>query len=425
MIREVKSNFFEFFQLALTQVGNFLIPFILIPYISRAFGTSGFGIFNYGIASISLISLILNFGFEYASVQWAVKLKNSKGRITVLFWNLVATKFLLFSIGSIVVLFILYFAFQPSREQLLVILVLNILNLGNILNLQWLFQAFSKMKIFSLTNLFFKIAYALSSLIWVKSKDDLMLYCFFYAISQLLPQIGLTIYAIKIQWIYKFQRINLKYMIILLLKTVKMFTSMVFINIYTTSNILMLEKFVSSSEIGVYTSANKLITISNSILILPLSLLFFPKIADSVLKDPKIAIKMIIQITLVILILTVPVGLFLFLFSDKIVLVVFGSDFRQASELIKMGSLLPILIGLSNLWGIQSLLNFKKEKYFLIITIITSFLSLLLNYFLDQALGIKGAMASWLLCESFVTLSFGLGCYFYLKGYLISPQSIS
>lgn len=75
-------------------------------------------------------------------------------------------------------------------------------------------------------------------------------------------------------------------------------------------------------------------------------------------------------------------------------------------NVVRILSFFPFIIGLSNLYGIQTTLNLKMDKDFLKVVMGGSIINLLLNVLLDYKLAEIGSSVSWLITEIYITSAF-------------------
>jgi PST family polysaccharide transporter len=83
----------------------------------------------------------------------------------------------------------------------------------------------------------------------------------------------------------------------------------------------------------------------------------------------------------------------------------YGPQFHDAIQVLRIVSLLPITIGISNLLGFHTMLNLRMDGAFFGITLTGSVIGLLLNTLFIQQMGYVGAAYAWVGTESFIALA--------------------
>jgi O-antigen/teichoic acid export membrane protein len=101
----------------------------------------------------------------------------------------------------------------------------------------------------------------------------------------------------------------------------------------------------------------------------------------------------------------------IFFSADFIVKIAFGSQYQESAVVLKFLSFLPFIIGLSNIFGIQTMLAFNFKRAFSFILVLAGLLNLILIFILIPFFQQNGAALSLLITEIFVTASM----FYYLK----------
>jgi len=141
------------------------------------------------------------------------------------------------------------------------------------------------------------------------------------------------------------------------------FQSMIAINIYTTSNTFILGLFASEAVVGYYAAADKIRMAFQGIQSV-LSQTVFPYV-NSLAKESYekyiLFIKKLLKLEFVI---GFSISLLVFIFSPQLVELLLGEKFAASGELLRIISALPLLISLSNVFGIQIMLPLGYDKSF-------------------------------------------------------------
>jgi len=395
----VKKNFLA---LSLLQVTNYLVPLITIPYISRIFGPEIFGLINFATSFITYFWLLVNYGFDLSASRDIAQNKNDKVKINEIFNDVLFSKLFLYLIALIIFLIIL-FTVDKINQQNSIYLLLFFGGFFNIFFPTWFFQGIEKLTFSSLLNFITKLLFTIMIFSIIKSKDDYLLYPLTIIIGQFLVAI-LSIYIILKKFNIKITLVPLNKIIITLKKSWQIFATTVVINLYTTTNIVLLGFLSTDYDVGIFTAAYKIVAVFISIITIPIGQSIYPNIAHSFSKSSEEGFRKIIKALKFIIPLTLFSSFLLLIFSNFFISILFGPKFGEANKVIRILSFLPFIIGLSNLFGIQGLLNLKKDKYVYLITSLGALIGLLLNFCLIPILRFNGAAISWLITEIVITI---------------------
>lgn len=153
------------------------------------------------------------------------------------------------------------------------------------------------------------------------------------------------------------------------------FISTAAISLYTTSVTVVIGFLSGNLHVANYVAANKLIQAIKGIYS-PISMSFYPRISAMVINDKKKAVDLTRKLLKIQILLTLTIGLFVFLFSDYIVSLVFGKSYVYTSMLLKILSIVPVITSISNVLGIQLLIPFGYKKEFSYILIFSGGVSI-------------------------------------------------
>ena len=95
----------------------------------------------------------------------------------------------------------------------------------------------------------------------------------------------------------------------------------------------------------------------------------------------------------------------LYLFLDFLVLALGGEKFHPAASVLRWMAIIPLIIGISNILGVQIMLPKKMNKEFNVILLLSALVSLVLIYPMSKIYAAKGAAITVLCAECIVSLS--------------------
>ncbi len=122
-------------------------------------------------------------------------------------------------------------------------------------------------------------------------------------------------------------------------------------------------------------------------------------------KDKSLGFAVIRKLLVILSVIGLSASLFLFIFSSQLVTIVYGANYEPTVTVLRIIAFIPIVICMSNVFGIQTLLVLGKKKIFSRILIMSGLLNVSILFPLAYYFKQDGAAISVLITESFVTLS--------------------
>lgn len=395
----VKKNFLS---LSILQIANYIFPLITLPYITRIFGPELYGLINFASSLIAYFTLIVNYGFDLSASREISQNRNNKQKVNEIFNQVIFSKLFLFGVATIIFLLILFTVDKINTYQSLYLIMF----FGIVFNIffpTWFFQGIEKLTFTAIFTFIIKFIFTILIFVLIKNKEDYLL----YPIATILGQIIVSAIAMWLI-IKKFGLSIEKPSINKIMNTLKdnwhIFATTFLINLYTTTNFVLLGFLAGNYEVGIYTSAQKVVIIFISIISGPLGQTLYPNIGYSFSISYEDGIKKIYKALKYIIPITLIPSLIMFLFPEIFIKILFGNEFSNAINTLRIISFTPFIIGLSNIFGIQGLLNLRKDNYVYGITFIGSIIGISLNIWFIPILKHNGTALSWLITEILITL---------------------
>lgn len=405
--------------LVIVQIANLALPFISIPIVSRIAGVENFGLINYSIAFVNYFVLLIDYSFSLSATRLAVKYIDDKKQLNILYSNVLSTKIFLFLISLVLFIGTLYFLDINIKTKYLFCFT-YLFTVSTVLNNNWIYQAFqslSKVAVFSFIN---KFLFTGLILFFIRQKEDYIYYSIIYSLTAIITSIISFIYA-RNTYSLRLKIVSFYSIWLTLKNDFIIFFSTIVISLYTVTNIIILGITSTPNEVGLYSSAEKITNLVSTVLGISFSQALYPYIAQSFNVNLNLGIEKVQKILPIIIYIVLCCTIVLFFFSSMIVNVIYGNDYLPASYLIKWMVLIPLLVIISNMFGIQLMLNLKFDKYFLYITSLGAIFGLLTNYFLSIKYAAIGTSISWLLTEAIITILM----YVFLRYKGINPINLN
>ncbi|WP_460669825.1 flippase [Larkinella ripae] len=394
------------------QVSNFLLPLLTVPYVVRIIGPERLGLLNFSLAYIAYFNLIVNYGFDMAAVRSIAANRNDRDLINRVYSEVIAGKFLLWIVSTIA--FTLITLGNPEFKAHLWLHVCTYTAcLGMVLSPFWLYQAMEDLSRVAVFNLAVKIVFTLSIFLLIQQADDYLYQNLALGVSQLLVNIvalwlAMRRFQVRFTW-PNFRQLRNRFR-----DDSTLFFSSVMITLYAGSNLFFLGLFSSTYYVGIFAAGTRLEGITRSFMVLGLNQAFFPIVVHAFGQSREQGLAMIRKVIFPLTIALSLLSIGLWVIAPYFIPLFYGPQFQDAIPILRIISLLPVIIGISNLLGIHTMLNLRMDKAFFAITALGSVLGLSLNLLMIQRYNHLGAAYSWVITEAVVMLAMGI--YLYTKG---------
>lgn len=176
------------------KVLRIILPLVTIPYVTRVLGAEKLGIYDYTYSIVIYFQMFAFLGFEnYGSRLIAEnnkdKEKMNKAFSAAYYFQLIFCVIALLAYMIYVTLF--------CKENVEIAWVQSLYILAEFFNISWLYFGLEKFKFTSIVNIVARLVSFVGIFIFVKSRDDLILYSVFCAGTLLLSSVILWVGAFK------------------------------------------------------------------------------------------------------------------------------------------------------------------------------------------------------------------------------------
>ncbi|QND99888.1 flippase [Vibrio vulnificus] len=382
------------------QVATYIIPIITLPYLVRVLGIEGYGYLGFSLAIIQYAILIINYGFDLSATSSIAKVKHDKRKVSIIFWSIFCIRLTAWLI-SLVIILSLSIVSDTLSSSLQILVAHMTLAIGAALFPQWLFQGKEQLGIISFVRVFAQFLSVPLLLLFVKNEDDVWIAAFISGLPSLIVAIYSLFLIKKRRWII-FLRPSLREIKFQLYDGWHIFISTAAVSLYTSGVTVVLGFFSGPISVGYFVAAERIIKAVLG-LYSTVSRAFYPRINSIIEESRKDAEILVIKLGKLLLAFSLLCSVFLFVFSDFGVRILFGSGHDVTAEILKIFSILPIVISISNIFGVQVLIPFGYKKEFSKVLIISGFTSLLILLPLVGLYNEFGAAISVVITELLVT----------------------
>ena len=381
------------------QIATYVLPLISVPVVSRIIGPEKYGTINFAVAYVAYFTLLISYSFDFSATRKISKDPDNVENRNKVFSEVFYTQCLLFLVSTIAFVFLL-FTVSQLKENKAVVIFSYLLCVSTLFTQNWLFQAMQDLSKVALFNLISKVLFTIAILIIVRKNQD-------YIWQPLIISVVQAIVAIwSFTWAFKKYKIKLVKITLLrcweVLKEERIiFFSLVFVNLYSSTNTVILGLFQNSAQVGYYTAAQRLIIIAQSVLAMPLAQAFYPFIGKAFGEGKEQGLRIAQKLIPLIVVFLGLATIAMFILGPFVIRIFYGHRFEEAIPAFQILTIVPLLFSLNNVLGIQIMLNLGMDKYFFKITASAGVLSVALNFLIIRRFGYIGTTVNWLITELF------------------------
>ncbi len=373
-----------------------ILPLVTTPYISRILYADGIGVVSFAESIVSYFVLFASLGVGLYGQREISYYQDDKDKRSEVFWNTLIFKFITSAVILLLYIIVSIFYFKSNIYYIFSISILSVF-----FDITWFYQGMEEFGKIVVRNIIFKILSIAFIFLFVKSKSDIGLYAFSICFFTFMGSISLWVYLKHYVSKPIFENIkpfkDFRVIISLFIPTIA-------IQVYTVLDKTMIGIITKSDfENGYYDLSIKiskiLLTIITSlgVALIPRVGLLYSNNDDDNLK------KLIYKSYRFVWFMGIPLCFGLFMISNNFVPWFLGAGYDKVAILIKILSFLIIIIGLSNVTGMQYLIPTKKQNAFTISVCIGALVNLVLNYILIRNFLSIGAATASVIAECAVT----------------------
>ncbi|WP_203640817.1 flippase [Levilactobacillus andaensis] len=378
------------------QLLTLIVPFITVPYIARVLGPEGVGINSYTNSIITYFLLLGTLGITvYGNREIAYHRDDFEQR-TKTFWEIE-----LLQVMTVVVaygLFLVFVLFQTQYKSYFLLQSLWIV--AGVFDISWLFMGMEDFKKTVLRNSLVKVASLIAIFTLVKTKADVGTYIMILGLAQVLGNLTLWPYLHNVVGKPK---IDLSGIMSHLKPTIVLFIPQIATQVYLQLNRTMLGQFDSVTAAGYYDFADKLVKMVLAV-ITATGTVMLPHMSHlaaqgSLRRLNRLLYKSFSFSTL----LALPLMFGLAAIAHSLVPLYYGPKFSVVSQLIMIEAPVALLIGWSNVIGLQYLMPLKRVKDYTASVTYGALANIVINVPLILTLGVSGATMATVISEVVVT----------------------
>ena len=375
------------------QILIIIMPFITTPYISRVIGPEGVGIQAYTLSIVNYFVLFAMLGINSYGNRSIAMSRDDREKLSKVFCSIYSIQ--LFMSLIMTVLYILFIAVFINKYKIIFIIQL-IYIISALLDINWFFFGMEKFKLTVVRNFIIKIISVVSIFIFVKNTSDIYIYSLILAISTLVSQLILWRY---LKEYISFSKVTMNDIKKHIKPILVLFIPVLAVSIYKIMDKIMLGSISDVMQVGIYENSEKIISIPMGV-ITALATVMLPKMSNLQVNGYQEDSKRYIFASIEFVMFIGFGAMFgLIGINDVIIPIFLGESFIECIDTISILSISILFLAWANVIRTQYLIPKKKDKIYIISTILGAVVNLLINLLLIGKLGAKGAAIGTLFAE--------------------------
>lgn len=381
-------------------MSSFIFPLITFPYISRILLPIGTGKVSFATSIVTYFSMFAQLGIPTYGIRACARVRDSREELTRTAQELLSIN-LIMSVISYAVLFILVLTVPRFRAEKNLYVILSFTIILTAIGMEWLYKALEQYTYITIRSVIFKFIALIAMFLLVHDQKDYVVYggitIFAASASNILNLLNAHKYIdLKPIGNYNFKR-HMKPILIF-------FAMSCATTIYTNLDTVMLGFMSTDVDVGYYNAAVKIKVILVSI-VTSLGTVLLPRASYYIQQGKLKEFRKITEKALnFVVLLAMPLMLYFIYYAKEGIYFLSGSAY--SGSIVPMQVIMPtlLLIGITNILGIQILVPMGREKVVLYSEIVGAIVDVIINALLIPQYASTGAAIGTLIAEFAVFL---------------------
>ena len=385
---------------AVFKLSSLLFPLITFPYVSRVLLPEGVGKVTFALSVVSYFSMFTQLGIPTYGVRACAKVRDDRLEL-----SRTVQELLVINIGCCILVYLVYASaviLVPRFQEEKTLYAVLGLSIGfNAIGAEWLYNAMEKYRYIAIRSVLFQVVALVLMFLLIRAQED---YVFYGALLILATSASYVLNFLNLRKYINFRPVG-GYRVTRHLRPILIFFALsVATTIYTNLDNVMLGFMKDDASVGLYSTAVKVKSLLVA-LVTSASAVLLPRASYYVDKG-KIEefYRILKQMMHLILEISLPMALYFMIFAREGVIFLAGSAF--AGAVLPMRVIMPtlVLIGMTNVIGIQMLVPLGREKAVLRSVVAGAVVDVVLNIILIPQFSALGAAIGTLVAEMTVLM---------------------
>lgn len=395
--QSIKLNFIMNIILTVSQV---IFPLITFRYVAEILHPAGTGIVGFASSVVAYFALFSQLGIPTYGVRATAQVRDDKEELSRVVQELVIINLVMCVLVYLIFAFSLV-AVPKFAENKALLIVTSTTIIFNAIGMEWLYKGLEQYSYITMRSIAFKFVAVILMFLVIKSENDTVMYAAISIFAGSASNILNLFHARKYITMrpvgkYKFGR-HMKPIIIF-------FAMSCATTIYTNLDTVMLGFMKTDTDVGYYNAAVKIKSVLLGV-VTSLGTVLLPRasyyVEQKLMKEFYSVARKAIHFVFLI---SFPMAVYFMIFAKEGIFFLSGDAY--GGSIIPMQIIMPtlVLIGFTNIMGIQMLVPLGEEKVVLYSEIVGAVVDLVLNAILIPTMASAGAAIGTLVAEVAVFL---------------------
>ncbi|WGS47441.1 flippase (plasmid) [Burkholderia sp. JSH-S8] len=401
----VKKNFVLLLTL---QISTYAVPLLIVPLLTHALGPESYGQLTFSLAVIAYFINLTCYSFDLTATPRIALARDDRAERSRIFWATFVTQLAIAAIGFVVLLALTFVVPRFGADRTLLLIGFG-MPVGAALTPGWYFQGVQKLRTFSVI-LFVCRALSIPAMFaFVHGPADLSAAMI---VNAAVP-IGSGIMAIAYLFACRevaFVRVHVADIAEALKGGLQVFLASTSVAFYASTNTVLLGFVSGNVAAGYFAAGDKLVRAAISML-QPLKSAAYPRVSYLMRHARDDALVFLRKLLVVQFSMVVAISLAIFFGAPLAVRLFYGPSYEPTVNVLRWMAFIPFMAGMTDLFGVQTLLPLGMNKVFTRILMSSGILNIALLPVLAKYFAEQGAAAAVLLAEAAVAAALAAVVY--------------
>lgn len=391
----VKKNFI---MNSILTMSSFIFPLITFPYVSTILSPSGYGIVQFALSVVTYFTLFSQLGIPTYGIRACAQVRDDKDALSRTVHELLFISIVM-SVLSLIVYFALLYTIPRLSNEKPLFMIMSLSIVFSSIGMEWLYKGLEQYTYITYRSIIFKIIGIVLMFMFVHSREDYVFYGFIVVFSGFASNIMNFINSGKYISYKNLGDYHLKRH----LRPIGVFFAMsCATTVYTNLDTVMLGFMKTDADVGYYNAAVRIKSVLVSV-VTSLGTVLLPRASYYFENNNHEAFENITRKALnFVLLSSIPIMVYFMIFAREGIY--FLSSGEYTNSIIPMQVIMPtvLLIGLTNIMGMQILVPTGNERYVLYSVFAGAFTDFVINLLLIPRMASTGAAIGTVTAEVIV-----------------------